>query len=647
MSSRMSSLRKKVKPSLEERREKNRQRVLSISFMFPTVEIDVIITALMTCKGNMEKAILLVSEYAHKTDQHPEKQHCNGEEDESIEFTVEEELEQGEEEDDELLLNDSDVEVDNDDEAAEEERRMMNEQQEEAENRSNQGFSLSQLINDHYLMDDKEEQLEKTEKQIVNELNNENESLVDHSEVQVDTTTTVAPNAAVLSDNEDVVAQQTAIIQIKDFFPALSDSIIHEALIKCHHNADDTCAYLVAEHMEEPEEEADWEIIENPEQRGTALFTSSKWLIIDDYLGDSFDQMTESIVAHHDEGSSSNLQQDEEQDHSESDFEEEEQSGGESEDDDMLSEGEEEEDETLELEILDTTNFSWFQEAKEAQNTFSNLQYEQDETLARLLQEQEFAKIEQMIDSAGTSRVKQYQPAAPYNFPNGRKFKLDYDRFHPDVFWPNSHQMIQKQVNNLVGVQYIVQNNLLRRFREYCKKADDPIILLGYHGTRETNIASIKKLGLLIPGRNNHGVSVANGSALGTGIYVSLSAQQSITYCYGGTKLIACAIAIGKKCITTKCGDVIVSFNEAQVLPCWEVTFRNPYRVPTVSVSRPAARRRTTTATPAPPRPTFALTTIPKRLRAKNKDKVLTKKERQEKKLYTKKKTLFKKGLLK
>jgi len=217
MSSRMSSLRKKVKPSLEERREKNRQRVLSISFMFPTVEIDVIITALMTCKGNMEKAILLVSEYAHKTDQHPEKQHCNGEEDESIEFTVEEELEQGEEEDDELLLNDSDVEVDNDDEAAEEERRMMNEQQEEAENRSNQGFSLSQLINDHYLMDDKEEQLEKTEKQIVNEVNNENESFGDHSEVQVDTTT-VAPNAAVLSDNEDVVAQQTAIIQIKDFF---------------------------------------------------------------------------------------------------------------------------------------------------------------------------------------------------------------------------------------------------------------------------------------------------------------------------------------------------------------------------------------------------------------------------------------------
>ena len=46
----------------------------------------------------------------------------------------------------------------------------------------------------------------------------------------------------------------------------------------------------------------------------------------------------------------------------------------------------------------------------------------------------------------------------------------------------------------------------------------DNITTFTYHGTKQTNIASISDIGLLMPGKNGH--AVANGSADGTGISV-------------------------------------------------------------------------------------------------------------------------------
>eukprot|EP01091_Cochliopodium_minus_P002763 TRINITY_DN12618_c0_g1_i1.p1 TRINITY_DN12618_c0_g1~~TRINITY_DN12618_c0_g1_i1.p1 ORF type:complete len:735 (-),score=221.33 TRINITY_DN12618_c0_g1_i1:60-2231(-) len=121
---------------------------------------------------------------------------------------------------------------------------------------------------------------------------------------------------------------------------------------------------------------------------------------------------------------------------------------------------------------------------------------------------------------------------------------------------------------------------------------------LVYHGTSSTNITSILKNGLLVPGKNYiiDGKPLCIGHATdtgwyGKGIYTSPNAGVSLGYCRSGGMLLICSIIMGKKyqcpgCIT---GQPLkegydshtdpqgnaewIVFHEAQILPCYLVEF--------------------------------------------------------------------------
>eukprot|EP00667_Euglena_gracilis_P008480 EG_transcript_8582 len=116
-------------------------------------------------------------------------------------------------------------------------------------------------------------------------------------------------------------------------------------------------------------------------------------------------------------------------------------------------------------------------------------------------------------------------------------------------------------------------------------------ITVAFHGTPAHNVHNIVREGLLVP-RLETGVEVACGSRYGQGIYLSPSADFSIHYCRGGCKLLVCAVLLGKQwtckggesgmafCTrgydshVSPCGTELVLFNEAQVLPCFVIHYR-------------------------------------------------------------------------
>lgn len=115
-----------------------------------------------------------------------------------------------------------------------------------------------------------------------------------------------------------------------------------------------------------------------------------------------------------------------------------------------------------------------------------------------------------------------------------------------------------------------------------CTQRDLAITL---HGTKTSNHSSICSHGLLIPG--HRGVTVAHGSAYGLGIYTSTNFSTSEHYCDSG-KIFVCAVVNDTKGHPEKlkdacreqatknvkcCGDVMVIFNEAYIVPLYIAEF--------------------------------------------------------------------------
>ena len=63
---------------------------------------------------------------------------------------------------------------------------------------------------------------------------------------------------------------------------------------------------------------------------------------------------------------------------------------------------------------------------------------------------------------------------------------------------------------------------------------------LAFHGTDGANHASIFEKGLIVPGRE--GVSVANGSAHGVGIYTAKEPGLSFSFTRGTNKMLLCGV---------------------------------------------------------------------------------------------------------
>mmetsp|Transcript_60376 Transcript_60376/g.155606 ORF Transcript_60376/g.155606 Transcript_60376/m.155606 type:complete len:459 (+) Transcript_60376:72-1448(+) len=80
------------------------------------------------------------------------------------------------------------------------------------------------------------------------------------------------------------------------------------------------------------------------------------------------------------------------------------------------------------------------------------------------------------------------------------------------------------------------------RFRQACR-SNKHKLMVGYHGTKEKNIGSIARRGLLVPNHEENGVKVANGSAHGVGVYTAQlgSASLSLGFC-DSRSLFVCAI---------------------------------------------------------------------------------------------------------
>jgi hypothetical protein len=143
-------------------------------------------------------------------------------------------------------------------------------------------------------------------------------------------------------------------------------------------------------------------------------------------------------------------------------------------------------------------------------------------------------------------------------------------------------KILQEFGNNSVQKIEILKNlNLTQRFSKAwnSKQYGTPVFV--FHGTASKNIISIRKNGLMVPGIKYNlilgtgGVHVVNGSAYGVGIYLAMDASYSMSYCNGDNQMFACAVLCGKSGVTTKAGDIIVSFKNELVLPCFLITFEN------------------------------------------------------------------------
>jgi len=144
-------------------------------------------------------------------------------------------------------------------------------------------------------------------------------------------------------------------------------------------------------------------------------------------------------------------------------------------------------------------------------------------------------------------------------------------------------------------VENIIQADLVPRFEKkwqelklkYPKINVEP--KLAWHGTGDASVESIRKNGLLVPGKNNSVGHVTDNGWWGKGIYVSPTASYSMGYMRGGTKglfLVSALMGRAAELATTErmdgrpvkegydshiaqSGQEYILFDEAQVLPCY------------------------------------------------------------------------------
>ena len=147
--------------------------------------------------------------------------------------------------------------------------------------------------------------------------------------------------------------------------------------------------------------------------------------------------------------------------------------------------------------------------------------------------------------------------------------------FDPEKYFDNFETEIKRKCSKKIHkIENIVRPELQLRFSQYVNQEENPLIFMAFHGTSEHNISSIKKHGLLVPGKGND-IRPVNGSEYGLGIYLSFSGSSSIEYCYGGSKMFVCAVCVRDKIVISEDGNVLVVFDERCVLPCWLITFEN------------------------------------------------------------------------
>jgi len=185
------------------------------------------------------------------------------------------------------------------------------------------------------------------------------------------------------------------------------------------------------------------------------------------------------------------------------------------------------------------------------------------------------------------------------------------------------------------------------------RRPNEPDPALTFHGTQHRNLASILRYGFLQPGqtpRAGRTVRVANGSAFGLGVYSSMTAGYSVSYCRGAQTMLVCAALLGNAgtaaaaagCPGGRFGpvavhnNIVVAFDSRRIVPLFFLDFDmrrrtqaaatraapapNPVPVPAVSAAAAANERKrelaaTRKAAQRQRRPVTAATVIPQQRR--------------------------------
>jgi uncharacterized protein YegL len=122
----------------------------------------------------------------------------------------------------------------------------------------------------------------------------------------------------------------------------------------------------------------------------------------------------------------------------------------------------------------------------------------------------------------------------------------------------------------------VVHNRELEAKYEEFKAANRAFFeRLVFHGTAEQNIESIARNGFRIGGVDGH--PLANGAALGNGVYCSEDPAVAASYIRGSKRLLLCTVAVTPDCVQKGSRDaifsVIVAKNKAQIIPRFVVHF--------------------------------------------------------------------------
>ena len=138
-----------------------------------------------------------------------------------------------------------------------------------------------------------------------------------------------------------------------------------------------------------------------------------------------------------------------------------------------------------------------------------------------------------------------------------------------------------RRVHSLNMIPHTSDGPLDAFTKEHKKGAHHSVEVL-FHGTRKVNFDSVCNRGLLVPG-NDSGIRVANGSALGVGIYSAKKPGVPFNYCRDCNEMFVLAGLIGPTVTVSPnhSGDICVFFNQALVVPIAIVSFSEQKEPPT------------------------------------------------------------------
>jgi len=156
-------------------------------------------------------------------------------------------------------------------------------------------------------------------------------------------------------------------------------------------------------------------------------------------------------------------------------------------------------------------------------------------------------------------------------------------------FYRRYHKMIKSSLQSRTDIEILsiryapikqsVQEEFMKRYLSNPSFYPE----LVYHGTKITNIQSILDYGFLIPNeahptnKKAPKITTVNGSAYGTGIYCSQTAEYSLGYCTTVNTLFVCA-AIPQRDnsgnMERSHGNILVLSHVSEIVPVFLMDFR-------------------------------------------------------------------------